>query len=214
MKNTVKQNILILEDMPDTQAWLKEACLLAYPESKVTLCGSLEEAGRCIEDLNPTLALFDLELPDGKGNDFIPVLLARHPQCLCIVVTIYADENHLLPSLNAGAKGYILKDQSRPRIAAMLQQAVAGELPLSPAIATMVLNHFSQGDKAEINSPLTRRESDVLALIASGSSTPDVATKLNISKYTVEDHLKQIYRKLDISSRAEAALAAHRLKLI
>ena len=206
--------ILILEDMPDTQAWLKGACLLAYPESHITVASSIAEASSYIANHDPTLALLDLELPDGKGNTFIPTLLGSHPDCLCIVVTIYADENHLLPSLNAGAKGYILKDQSRQRIAEMLKQAVAGELPLSPAIATMVLKHFSSTDEIPEESPLTQRESDVLCLVASGASSPVVAAQLKISKYTVEDHLKQIYRKLNISSRAEAALAAKRLKLI
>ena len=156
----------------------------------------------------------DLELPDGKGNTFIQTLLESHPQCLCIVVTIYADEDHLLPSLNAGARGYILKDQSKHRIADMLRQAVAGELPLSPAAATMVLNHLTDPEEEVPDSPLTRRENDVLALVAVGSSTPEVANRLGISKYTVEDHLKQIYRKLDVSSRAEAALAARKLKLV
>ena len=205
--------ILILEDMPDTQRWLRDACLLAYPEASIVVAGSIAEATQSLDRQQPQIALVDLELPDGKGNTFIPTLLARHPQCLCIVVTIYADENHLLPSLTAGAKGYILKDQSRKRIADMLKQAVAGELPLSPAIATLLLSQFAGGSAAQA-SPLTRRESDVLALIASGSSSPEVAERLNISKYTVEDHLKHVYQKLNISSRAEAALAAKRLGLI
>ena len=205
--------ILILEDMPDTQGWLRDACLLAYPEASIAVAGSIAEAMASLDQLSPEIALVDLELPDGRGNTFIPALLKRHPQCLCIVVTIYADEDHLLPSLTAGAKGYILKDQSRKRIADMLRQAVAGELPLSPAIATLLLNQFT-GALVSLESPLTRRESDVLALIASGSSSPEVADRLNISKYTVEDHLKHVYQKLNISSRAEAALAAKRLGLI
>lgn len=206
--------ILILEDMPDTQRWLREACLLAYPESKIVVATSIADATDYASQNKPELALLDLELPDGKGNTFIPALLNLHPNCLCIVVTIYADEAHLMPSLNAGAKGYILKDQSKQRIADMLKQAMIGELPLSPAIATMVLNHFAQANGSGEESPLTARESDVLALIGAGSSTPEVAVELHISKYTVEDHLKQIYRKLKISSRAEAALAARRLNLI
>ncbi len=205
--------ILVLEDMPDTQKWLNESCQLAYPDASIKLASNLQDAGKLIEDFQPTLALIDLELPDGKGNDFIPKLLEKHPTCLCVVVTIYADENHLLPSLSAGAKGYILKDQSKQRIAEMLKQVMAGELPLSPAAAAMVLNQFSKPEEV-IESPLTTRENDVLTLVAQGSSTPDVAEKLNISKYTVEDHLKQIYRKLDISSRAEAALAARKLNLV
>ena len=208
------QQILILEDMPDTQEWLRSACLLAFPDTTVTVAASIAEASNHIISTQPTLALLDLELPDGKGNSFIPSLLERHPNCLCIVVTIYADEQHLLPSLSAGAKGYILKDQSRQRIAEMLKEAVAGELPLSPTIASMVLNHFSQAHQESEKSPLTKRESDVLTLVAAGLSTPDVANQLQISKYTAEDHLKQIYRKLNISSRAEAALAAKRFNLV
>lgn len=208
------QKILILEDMPDTQKWLEGACLLAFPEAEISLASNIARAKEYIKTNSPTLALFDLELPDGKGNSFIPMLLESHPNCLCIVVTIYADESHLMPSLSAGARGYILKDQSRQRIAEMLKQAVAGELPLSPAIAKMVLNHFSTIVVKEEQSPLTRRENEVLKLVARGATTPHVAEELKISKYTVEDHLKQIYRKLDISSRAEAALEARKLNLI
>lgn len=208
------QQILILEDMPDTQMWLKDACALAFPEAKVYVAASIAEATQLIDTKKPTLALLDIELPDGKGNSLIPALLDKHPSCICIIVTIYADERHLLPSLSAGAKGYILKDQSKQRIAEMLIQAMAGELPLSPAVATMVLSHFSNTEDVGSASPLTSRESEVLALIGAGSSTPTVAEQLGISKYTVEDHLKQIYRKLEITNRAEAALAARNLKLV
>ncbi|MEX0964358.1 MAG: response regulator transcription factor [Pseudohongiellaceae bacterium] len=210
----MSQHILILEDMPDTQKWLKDSCLLAFPDARITLCNSLSAATEFLTRIEPALALLDIELPDGKGNHIIAPLLAQYPSCICVIVTIYADENHLLPSLSAGAKGYILKDQSRQRIAAMLTQAMAGELPLSPAVAAMVLNHFSTSADTANESPLTSRETQVLTLIGSGASTPEVANQLNISKYTVEDHLKQIYRKLEISNRAEAALAARALRLI
>lgn len=210
----MSHRILILEDMPDTQNWLKQACLLAYPDARVSLAASIEQASDYISHYQPALALIDLELPDGKGHAFISQLLQKHPACPCIVVTIYADENHLMPSLNAGARGYILKDQPKTRIAEMLKQAMYGELPLSPAAAALVLNHFATGNPVPEESPLTQRENDVLGLIGKGLSTPDVAEQLGISKYTVEDHLKQIYRKLKISNRAEAALAARRLNLV
>lgn len=96
----------------------------------------------------------------------------------------------------------------------MLIQAMSGELPLSPAVATLVLNQFSQSSTVEEDSPLTSRESEVLALIGAGASTPEVADRLSIGQTTVEDHLKQIYRKLQISNRAEAALATRSLKLV
>lgn len=207
------REILILEDMPDTQKWLLASCKIAYPNASVAVAGSIAEARELLQSSKPDLALVDLHLPDGSGNSFIPGLLDRHPSCICVIVTIYADEDHLLTSLRAGAKGYILKDQSKVRIAEMLSQAVAGELPLSPSIATLILDQFTE-TVSEVPSPLTNRESQVLALVATGSSTPEVAAQLKISRYTAEDHLKQIYRKLNISSRAEAALEARKLKLV
>ena len=209
------KNVLILEDMPDTQNWLKGACLLAFPDANITIVSNLAAASAQLEEMRPEIALVDLELPDGKGHHFIATLREQCPDCLSIVVTIYADESHLLPSLKAGAKGYILKDQSRQRIADMLKQAVVGELPLSPAAARVVLDQMANVTLEEpVENSLTRREIDVLKLVAAGASTPAVADQLGISKYTVEDHLKQIYRKLNISSRAEAALAAQKLNLV
>lgn len=206
--------VLILEDMPDTQRWLRDACIMAFPDADVMVVNSIVKAVESLETHTFELALIDLELPDGKGNTFIPTLLASCPDCLSIVVTIYADEDHLLPSLMAGAKGYILKDQSRQRIAGMLKQAVEGELPLSPGVAKLVLSHFSANHDMIDSEALTQREQQVLTLIAGGAKTPAVAETLHISKYTVEDHLKHIYQKLNISSRAEAALAAKRIGLI
>jgi DNA-binding NarL/FixJ family response regulator len=209
------KSVLILEDMPDTQNWLQGACLLAFPDATIIIASNLAAAGEHLKTFRPDIALVDLELPDGKGHHFIAALQGQYPDCLSIVVTIYADESHLLPSLKAGAKGYILKDQSRQRIADMLKQAVVGELPLSPAVARLVLDQMANVTIEEpLENSLTNREIDVLKLVAAGASTPGVAEKLGISKYTVEDHLKQIYRKLNISSRAEAALAARRLKLV
>jgi len=211
----MSKNVLILEDMPDTQNWLQGACLLAFPDATITIASNLAAAGEHLKTFQPDIALVDLELPDGKGHHFIATLQEQHPNCLAIVVTIYADESHLLPSLKAGARGYILKDQSRQRIADMLKQAVVGELPLSPAAARLVLDQVVNMTIEEpVESSLTNREIDVLKLVAAGASTPVVADNLGISKYTVEDHLKQIYRKLNISSRAEAALAAQKLNLI
>lgn len=206
------KNILILEDMPDTQKWLAASCHMAFPDAGTHIANSLEVAELVAERVVPDLALIDLHLPDGEGHAFIPRLLEINNGCVCVVVTIYAEERHLLPSLKAGAKGYILKDQSKSKIAELLKQAAEGELPLSPSIANLLLKQFT-ADKPD-DSPLTKRESEVLTLIAKGSSTPEVADLLNISRYTAEDHLKQIYRKLEISSRAEAALEAHRLNLV
>jgi len=211
----MSHTIIIVEDMLDTQKWLKEASLLAFPTARVTIAGDLASAEHFIQQHEPSLALIDLKLPDGSGETLIAKLRQSYPDCISIVITIYADEHHLMPSLSAGAQGYILKDQSKERIAQMINQAAIGELPLSPNVAKLVLDHFTATTiESEVKSPLSKRESEVLSLIGKGLNIPQVAIKLAISKYTAEDHLKHVYRKLNISSRAEAALAAEKLKLL
>ena len=204
-------NILIIEDIPDTQHWLKQACELAFEKPELIIAGNIEQAKLQINKQEPTIILLDLQLPDGSGVDLLPLIKKLHPSCITIIVTIYDDEAHLLPSLKAGAHGYILKDQSKQKIADMLKQALAGELPLSPKVAKLVLQQFSKPIPEEM--PISQRESQVLQLIAEGKSTPEVAKSLNLSKYTIEDHIKNIYRKLNISNRSEAVLAAQKLGL-
>ncbi|HFE38927.1 MAG TPA: response regulator transcription factor [Gammaproteobacteria bacterium] len=207
-------SILIVEDIPITQAWMAQAAQLAFPQATTHCTSTIKEARELIHQLKPTLSLVDLKLPDGTGEKFISEIVARHPDCINIVITIYADENHLLSSLKAGARGYILKDQSKSKIAQMLKQALAGELPLSPAAARLVLQQFSQAQDQSSLTQLSPRETEVLQCIASGDSTPVIASKLTISKYTVEDHIKKIYKKLNVSNRVEAALVAHQRGLI
>ncbi len=207
-------SVLIVEDIPITQTWMAQAAQLAFPQATTHCASTIKEARELIHQLKPTLSLVDLKLPDGTGDEFIAEIVARHPDCINIVITIYADENHLLSSLKAGARGYILKDQSKSKIAQMLKQALAGELPLSPAAARLVLQQFSQAQDQSSLTQLSPRETEVLRCIANGDSTPVIASKLTISKYTVEDHIKKIYKKLNVSNRVEAALVAHQRGLI
>lgn len=205
-------NILIVEDIPDTQVWLKQATLLAFPDAVLFCATNLSQAKNYLLNQNINLTLLDLQLPDGNGVELLPFIKQNQPLCINIIVTIYDDEAHLLPSLRAGAHGYILKDQSKQKISDMLKQALAGELPLSPKIAKLVLQQFSTPEPKDL--PITPREVEVLRLVATGKSTPDIAHILSLSKYTVEDHLKNIYRKLNISNRSEAVSAAHKLGLV
>ena len=204
--------ILITEDIPDTQTWLQQAALLAFPDAEILCASSLEQAKEFLVRESITITLLDLQLPDGNGVELLPFIKQHQQSCINIIVTIYDDEAHLLPSLRAGAHGYILKDQSKQKIADMLKQALAGELPLSPKIAKLVLQQFSTPDPKDM--PITPREVEVLRLVATGLSTPELAKLLSLSKYTVEDHLKNIYRKLNINNRSEAVNAAHKLGLV
>jgi DNA-binding NarL/FixJ family response regulator len=163
------------------------------------------------------LALIDLGLPDGSGVDVVSALRESQPEALSVIVTIHDDDEHLFPALQAGAYGYILKEQSRELITEQLQRISQGEPPLSPSIARKVIAYFAAQNKPQANAlphvQLTERESEVLLRVAKGFTLPEIGVQLNLSRHTIADYVKQIYRKLNVSSRAEAALEAQRLGL-
>jgi DNA-binding NarL/FixJ family response regulator len=144
------------------------------------------------------------------------------PEAQSVVVTIHDDDEHLFPALQAGAFGYILKEQARELITEQLQRISQGEPPLSPSIARRVMAYFSAKAKpqrvlrlanADAQRALTDRESEVLLRVAKGYTLPEIGVQLGLSRHTIADYVKQIYRKLNVSSRAEAALEAQRLGL-
>ena len=140
-----------------------------------------------------------------------------------VVATIHDDDDHLFHALQAGAQGYLLKDLPTDWLAAQLRGIAQGQPPLSPAIARRLLRHFQapalvNAQMPELAAPaatdLSTRESEVLGLLAQGVRIADIGVALGISRHTVGDHVKNIYRKLNITSRAEAALQARHLGLI
>lgn len=163
------------------------------------------------------LALCDLGLPDGDGTDVVARLHELQPEVLSVVVTIHDDDEHLFPALQAGAYGYILKEQPRELIIEQLQRIAQGEPPLSPSIARKVIKYFASMPKPVTDNlpevSLTERESEVLLRVAKGYTLPEIGVQLGLSRHTIADYVKQIYRKLNVSSRAEAALEAQRLGL-
>ncbi len=205
---------LLIEDVPEAAEWLAQAVLASFPEMSVSKAASLAEARAWLAaNPAPGLALVDLGLPDGNGVDLIAELNYRAPKTVCVVASIYDDDQHIFPALRAGAQGYLLKDQGREAIAELLQGILAGRPPLSPAVARKMLSHFRVAP--ELAAPaLTERETEVLRLIAKGLTTAEVARLLSISANTVPSYVKEIYRKLNVSSRAEAALTARNMGLV
>ncbi len=204
---------LIVEDLPDARDWLIAVMSNAFPNIRIDTAGSLAAARACITAQTPDVALIDIGLPDGSGIDLIGELNRDHPQIMSIVTSVFDDDTHLFAALGAGASGYLLKDQSRDDLTEMLQRIAQGQPPLSPAIARRLLGFF--GPKEEVDDThLTSRERDVLALIGKGYTTAKVAEYLNITRNTASGYVKVIYRKLNISSRAEAALEASRRGII
>jgi DNA-binding NarL/FixJ family response regulator len=191
------KTILLLEDLPEIRAWLKALVMQVFPDSQISEAARVSDALSLVSAVKFDLAMCDLGLPDGSGVAVIEKLRETQPDCQPVVVTIHDDDEHLFPALQAGAYGYILKEQPRELITEQLQRISQGEPPLSPSIARRVIE----------------RESEVLLRVAKGFTLPEIGVQLGLSRHTIADYVKQIYRKLNVSSRAEAALEAQRLGL-
>ncbi|MFG5410104.1 response regulator transcription factor [Piscinibacter sakaiensis] len=212
-------NILLLEDLPEIRAWLRQLVVQVFPRAMIAEAARVKEAIQLTDALKFDLALIDLGLPDGSGVDVVATLREKQPDTQSVVVTIHDDDEHLFPALQAGAFGYILKEQPREQIAEQLKRMSQGEPPLSPSIARRVISYFAaqnQPREPALNLPhvaLTDRENEVLLRVAKGFTLPEIGVQLGLSRHTIADYVKQIYRKLNVSSRAEAALEAQRLGL-
>jgi len=211
------KNILLLEDLPEIRTWLKALVMQVFPAAQIVECARVYDALAQVSAQKFDLALIDLGLPDGTGVDVVSALRESQPEALSVIVTIHDDDDHLFPALQAGAYGYILKEQSRELITEQLQRISQGEPPLSPSIARKVIAYFAAQAKPQANAlphvQLTERESEVLLRVAKGFTLPEIGVQLGLSRHTIADYVKQIYRKLNVSSRAEAALEAQRLGL-
>ena len=214
-------HILLLEDLPEIRQWLKALVLQVFPAVRVSESARVHDALEQITALRFDLALIDLGLPDGSGVEVVAALRESQPDAQAVVVTIHDDDDHLFPALQAGAFGYLLKEQPKEQLAEQLQRITQGEPPLSPSIARRVIAYFAsqarnQPQQAEPLLPavqLTERENEVLLRVAKGFTLPEIGVQLGLSRHTIADYVKQIYRKLNVSSRAEAALEAQRLGL-
>jgi DNA-binding NarL/FixJ family response regulator len=211
------KNILLLEDLPEIRVWLRKLVLQVFPAAQISESARVHDAISLVSAVKFDLALIDLGLPDGSGVDVVTRLRDMQPDAQSVVVTIHDDDEHLFPALQAGAFGYILKEQPRELITEQLQRISQGEPPLSPSIARRVMAYFSAKSKPAVSTlphvSLTDRESEVLLRVAKGYTLPEIGVQLGLSRHTIADYVKQIYRKLNVSSRAEAALEAQRLGL-
>jgi len=213
MKHAPPKVTLVVDDLPDSLDWLARAALQAFPATQVLRAASLAEARALTRAAPPDLALVDLDLPDGSGVALIEQLAARQPRPLLVVATVFADDRHLFPALRAGASGYVLKDDSIDGLARMLVAAADGEAALSAPIARRLVGWFHEAQP--VASPgLSPREQQLLQLLAKGLTIAQAADALQVTPATAASYAKTLYRKLDVTNRAEATLEATRRGLV
>ncbi len=205
---------LLLEDFEETRTWL--ACIVraAFDEIKIFEAATLEQARIILKNENIDLALVDINLPDGNGVEFVADVMHVSPETYCVMATIFDDDEHIFPALRAGAQGYLLKEQSTSDFITALQGIIKGEPPLSPAIARKMMSYFSADGADDKPNKLSERETEILTLIAKGLKRNEVANLLKLSPNTVAAHLKRVYNKLNVSTRAEATMEALRMGLV
>lgn len=209
---------LLVEDHPDARVWLTDVVHAAFPGIVLSSAGDLESARQRVEDLcaaghGPDIAVVDLGLPDGPGETFIAELRVRVPSCMCVVASRYTDDDHLFAALRAGASGYLLKQRPKAELTRLLRGIASGEPPIAPALVKRLIGSF-HADTPDQPNPLTPREREVLGLLAEGLTLTKIGTLLGITRHTVAAHVKRIYLKLEISSRAEATLQAVRMGVV
>ena len=225
VESTLPVPVLVVEDEPLLQQRLCGILVqLGYAPDALVVAASLAEARTCLAAQPVALALVDLQLPDGNGRELIEHLRADDPGLGILVVSAWSSEDAILGALRAGATGYVLKERDDIEVSLSIRSVLRGGAPIDPFIARRILEllpvmaapapaaeqrvHVDQG------AALSERERQILQLVADGLSNREIAEQLFLSRYTVESHVKRIYRKLAVSSRTMAVRAARQRGVI
>jgi DNA-binding NarL/FixJ family response regulator len=169
--------------------------------------GDGAEAVRLARALRPDVILMDLRMPEMDGVTAIAELARHGVTARVLVLTTYDTDSHVLPAIEAGATGYLLKDAPRTELLRAVRAAARGEAVLSPSVASRLMGRV-RAPAAGSDGPLSQRELEVLELVAAGTTNREAAARLFISEATVKTHLLHIYAKLGVGDRAAAVAEA------
>jgi DNA-binding NarL/FixJ family response regulator len=207
--------VLVVEDDPlIRQRLLGILAHLGYQADALLFAETLAQAHHLVQESPIALALVDLGLPDGNGIDLITELRNSDPALGILVISAWSTEDVLLGALRAGATGYVLKERDDLEVSLSIRSVLRGGAPIDPFIARRIIAELqpapspSTETAASDEVKLSMREGQILELVAEGLANREIAERLFLSRYTVECHIKHIYRKLAVSSRVKAVREA------
>ncbi|MDR9480869.1 MAG: response regulator transcription factor [Spiribacter sp.] len=220
----MKRALMVDADSAE-QHRLSQVLMSLWPQIDLAIARCLDDAYALLSQSMPGLLITDFYLTDGSGLEIIDQVRRLHPDSPRVLMTRYDDDDHICAALKHGIDGYILKDQSDTGVKNLLRAVAKGEPGLSPEIMRQVLRQFESHelDTDDNQLPtidraremgLTEREIEVLAHLSQGKDRHEVGEILSIRPSTVAGHIKAIYLKLNVSTRAEATLAAVKLGVV
>lgn len=198
--------VLIVDDDPSVRLRLRRLLArLGVEAGSVDQAGGVAEAEAACGDRVPKLALVDIGLPDGDGLDLVAWMRAAHPSITPIVMSSFGSEELILAAVQCGALGYLLKERDDEELFVSLRSIARGGAPIDPFVARHILRRLGPPPRTAGGAGvLTGRETEILAWVAQGLISRDIARRLDRSPQTIESHIKSIFRKLGVSTRTEA----------
>lgn len=219
--------VIIVEDEPLIQIRLKQILYnLGYQSEDLYFAQNIAIARSLLKKHSASFALVDLNLPDGNGIEFISTLSQYDPTIPILVISAWSTEDAIFNALSAGATGYVLKERDDLEITFSIRSILRGGAPIDPFIAQKILKQLQFNENnltttvekntltLENGGMLSKRELEILELVSQGLSNKEIANSLNLSRYTVESHIKHIYRKLAVRNRSKAVDTARNLGLL
>jgi two-component system, NarL family, response regulator DegU len=205
--------VLIVDDHPVTRDGLRSALSTSDEVEVVGEAASGEEAVRMVKELCPEVVFMDVRLPGITGIEATKQVLSLAPDTKIILFTVEESRAALADAMRAGVSGYLLKDVSASELIQAGKLALEGKAVIHPTLTRAFIEEAQYVDTRP-NTPLSRRESEILQMVAYGATTKEVAHKLGISPHTVKTHLERIFEKLGANDRAQAVAIALRKGLV